>query len=72
MSKKDDIETKLIQLLKSKSVDRDTCIGIVCGLDEKEHDDLIDWIDKNPECTQCEILDYLEPIDEDENDKDEE
>jgi len=48
---------ELIDLLKSRNVDRDTCIGIGLTLEkDANYKALIQWINKHPKAGQTEIM----------------
>ena len=49
---------ELIDLMKSRNVDRDTCVGIVFTLKDNEENyaHLLKWIKQNPKAGQSEIM----------------
>ena len=57
---------ELIDIMKSRSVDRDTCVGIILVLkSEENYLKLLNWIKKKPDAGQTEIMKYhmkLAPI----------
>ena len=56
-----EIEKELGFLLKSRGVDRDSCIGVLIMLKtERRYKKMINWIKNNPNAGQYEILGELD------------
>ena len=59
----DEIKKELCQLVKSRGVNQDSCIGIILTLKtEEKYLKLIKWIEQNENAGQTEILRHMDLI----------